>query len=193
MKRLIKPLLNILLASFALLSLPLKASVHFTLAGKIKDSNYGLLTQEENEASLSVAFDVGSYLRLGVTHRQETNTSKGFVESEEGYAISTVTTKELADSIDLTIILYYGKIFVPYLQFGMIERHYTFISGTQEPRTKRVPWQPNGGYGLAIRLNENFSLKLSQMFSDGVRIPYPNAEPESTLDAYTSVGISYNL
>ena len=172
-----------------------EAGVHFTLTGKLSDSSYGLLSQANHAASASIAFDVGQHLRLGLTHRQDKSVSEGYYKIDldsDLYEFRRSTSLEIANSVELTIILYYGRVFIPYLQIGLVKKDYIFTQG-DVTRSVSLPPIPNGGFGLGVRLNRNFSLKLSQTFSQAVTIPYPEAEPEPTLDTYSSVGITYSL
>lgn len=174
------------------------ANVHFTLKGTLSDSNYGLLTQANHAASASIEFDIGNYLRLGVTHRQARGLSEGYYEVVKNlYEYRISKTQELANSLDLSVILYYGEIFVPYLQVGLVKKDYVIAQNQSDGSVLKdsisLPPIPNGGFGIGIRLNRNFSLKLSQTFSKAIKIPYPNAEPIPALDTYSSVGISYSL
>lgn len=180
---------------------PAKGAVHFSLLGSANNNNLGLSNQDSRSASASVAVDVGQYLRLGVTHRQ------GFIKME-GYRYNELVNKyfyieekthSIANSLDLTIVLYYGEIFVPYIQIGLVKKEYritSFLDDEEGSVTNFVSMRPvpNGGIGIGVRLDQNFSLKFSYTVSPGVRQLHPNLEPETgVLDTYTSVGISYQL
>jgi hypothetical protein len=172
------------------------ANAHFTIKGTVSDSNYGLVTQSNHAASASIEFDLGRYFRIGVTHRQAKGLSKGYYAGRTVYEYKTSKTHETANSLDLSIILYYGEVFVPFVQVGLVKKNYVVTyDESPQPITNKIsiPPIPNGGFGLGIRLHENFSLKLSQTLSPGIRIPYPNAPAERAVDTYSSVGITYDL
>lgn len=177
----------------------LLAGVHFTLQGSFADNNLGLRTQDSRSASASVAFDLGTHFRLGVTHRQAMNTLEGYGENEAtgNYDYSKETTLVYANSLDLTIILFYGEVFVPYVQVGVVRKDFTITSSINQSPAQTaqgtIPLVPNGGLGMGIRLNQNFSLKLSYSLSPGVRQTHPSLEGEPVWDSYTSIGVTYNI
>lgn len=182
-------------------ALPVYAGVHFTLQSSLSENNLALTTQNSRSGSASVAFDLGTYFRIGVTHRQAISQKKGYVNiatTESPVYIYNMEQFHLfANSLELTMILYYGRIFVPYIQIGIVKKDYlTATAIRDEPKATSkvsVDPEPSGGIGLGIRLNRNFSLKLSYTVSRGIRQDHPGLPPESVLDSYTSVGISYNI
>ena len=76
----------------------------------------------------------------------------------------SLETSIKANSLDLTLILYPGEVFVPYLTGGVIVKEYVWqyrdakTSFTSAPETETPA--PNVGLGLGVRLNRQFSLKL---------------------------------
>lgn len=177
------------------------AGMHFTLQSALSVNNLALTKQDSRSGSASVAFDLGTYFRIGVTHRQAISRKEGYVSlSGAGSPLYIYNSEQFhlfANSLELTVILYYGRIFVPYLQIGIVKKDYLTISAIgDEPEAHSkvsVDPEPSGGFGLGIRLNSNFSLKLSYTISRGIRQVHPSLPPESVLDSYTSVGISYNI
>ncbi len=184
----------------SLLSSPASAALHFTLQGSASDSHLGLQTQATRSASGSIAADLGSYFRIGITHREDVSNQAGHTEKNDGsgYYYSKTRTNLAANSVDLTVILYYGELFVPYIMGGAIKKEYvtsfTFEDGQTVSSRTPLPVAPNAGVGLGIRINRDFSLKLSYTVSPG----YAQDGPEDTvgraiLDRMTSVGITYDL
>jgi hypothetical protein len=175
-------------------------AIHFTLQGSASDSYLGLQTQSNRSASGSIATDLGVYFRIGVTHREDVSDQEGYSEKadQSGYYYLKTRTNMAANSLDLTIILYYGELFVPYIMAGVIKKasvtDYIFEDGEKISSKRAEPLGPNAGVGLGIRLNKDFSLKLSYSVSVG----FVQDGPEDTvgraiLDKVTSVGITYDL
>ncbi|MFK7872962.1 MAG: hypothetical protein AB8C84_07290 [Oligoflexales bacterium] len=191
---------------FCLLSVHSYAAVHLTIRGNATDNNIGLVGQQSRDLSSSVAFDLGNYFRLGLTHREATTHKIGY-ESSTSDDTDTVTyqpinnfTRVSSNSFDLTVILYYGKLWVPYVMVGVVKKSYEtqFLTSEGETTAFRTPTPalPNAGCGVGFRLNKAFTLKLSYTASPGLKIDDPttaDAKPRAARDSYTSVGISYNI
>src|SRR5262249_30473394 len=62
---------------YIFISEPCFAGLHFSLSGSFSDNNIFLMQQKSRSASASIAVDLGTYLRVGGTHRQGLNDSKG--------------------------------------------------------------------------------------------------------------------
>ena len=53
---------------------------------------------------------------------------------------------------------------------------------------------PNLGLGVGIRLNKDFTLKISHLVSPGqADDPFDDQEPRTVLDRSTSVGLTYQF
>ncbi len=192
--------LFIILAFVSFLSNSLSAAVHFTLRGSANRNNLGLNHQEERSASGSVAVDLGSHLRLGITHQQGYVGLQGYQYNRTANAYYYVQEKThtIANSLDLTVILYYGDIFVPFVQVGVIKKRYLITYSTEGSsqsvsKSYALPPVPNTGVGLGIRLNTNFSLNITYTVSPGIRQARPDQRPQSVLDSYLSLGLSYQI
>ncbi|NRA45330.1 MAG: hypothetical protein HRU09_10295 [Oligoflexales bacterium] len=180
---------------------PAPAGIHFTLQSSLSENNFLLTSQNSRSGSASIAFDLGTYFRIGLTHRQAVNQSRGhFAVSNTDpkvYEYKEEETHVFSNSLDFTIILYYGRLFVPYLQIGAVKKDYQLVTTTEnETKYTKASFDPvpNGGIGLGVRLNRNFSLKLSLSLSPGLKQSTPEQEKaEGVWDTYTSVGISYNI
>ncbi|MBP6217480.1 MAG: hypothetical protein KA436_02715 [Oligoflexales bacterium] len=180
---------------------PLYAATHFSLQGSASYNNLGLNNEDSKAITASVSQDLGKYFGIGVTHRQGETTLKGYkyLDILDLYFSYEQRIRTIANSLDLTLVLYYGEVFVPYLQVGMVKKNYVVttygISGDEqaEPKAYSLPPVPSAGMGLGIKINANFSLKLSYTVSPGIKQTNPASPPESVLDSYTAVGISYNI
>ena len=178
--------------------------IHLTISGKATDNNIGLIGQQSRDLSSSVAFDLGRYFRLGVTHREATTHKFGFEainpqEEDKVYQRVNNLTRVSSNSFDLTMILYYGKLWLPYIMMGVVKKTYEAQSidsnGSITAARTPTPPQPNAGVGVGLRLNKSFTLKLSYTASPGVKIDSPEEidQKKPARDSYTSVGISYNI
>ncbi len=178
---------------------PILASTHFTLRGTISENNMMLRTQESHAASISASVDLGTYFQIGMTHREATNNLVGYYlnETTQSYDYSEEKTVSMANSIDLTIILYDGAIFVPYVQAGIVKKDYIITQainqGAADRESYSFPPAPNGGIGLSVRLNRNFSLDLSYTVSPSAKQKLPTTQAESAVDSYAAIGIKYDL
>lgn len=186
------------------------AGMHLSLSGSQSTSNAGLQKIESGAGSASLAFDIWDYLRLGYTYRQEISATSGYTETKDANddtVLDPATGKPLyskflnrsrvrSDSVDLTIVLYAGEVFMPYIFVGAGRKSYDIINQVQDKDDEHIkiglPPMPNGGAGIGIQMSRRFSLKFSHTISMGVK-QLPNQEAESCLDSYSQVGISYAL
>lgn len=186
----------------ALLPNKINAATHFTIKGSSADNNLGLSNQDSKSVSLSVATDLGNHLRIGVTSRLSFISMEGYRYSKNVrlYYYIRENTRATANSLDLTVIFYYGSIFTPYMQIGLVKKDYiinSFLtkddSGELTPVNYSQPIAPNLGLGLGVRINNNFSLNLSYSVSPGIKQSTPLEESKEVLDSYSSIGFTYKL
>lgn len=191
-----------IIIGFLAFSKSASAGVHFTLQSSLSENNFLLTSQNSRSGSASIAFDLGTYFRIGLTHRQAVNQSRGYFAIQDTdpliYEYKEEETHVFSNSLDFTIILYYGRLFVPYLQIGAVKKDYQLITANGDGDSSFVRKSfdpvPNGGIGLGVRINRNFSLKLSLSLSPGFKLSSPDQEKvEGVWDTYTSIGISYNI
>ncbi len=197
-----------LFASIALfsISLPSQASIHITGSVSASTTNVPLQSAHSQYSSGTIEMDLGRFVRIGVTHGRESQVSEGYKPADSNTAgcpsSSSCTrvlsaTKIIDNSIGLTLILYAGEIFMPYITGGGIMKTYTFESqeesGNREVRTGQTPPVPNVGAGLGIKLNREFMLKLTYQASPGQVQRPGDAEPRGVWDKKTTVGLSYQL
>lgn len=187
-----------LVASAALTAMPASAVIYLSIGGSASQNNVPYSTYNSIAGSGSIAFDLGRYVRLGYTHRQEYQTTEGWAKDEgsENYSEFFNLTHLTSNSVDLTVILYEGELFVPYLLGGGVLKTYRFESRKGDVREKSdpltMPPVPNLGAGVGIRLNRDFTLKLSYVASPGYT-QEPDGEIRGTWDKYTTLQISYQL
>lgn len=187
-------------AVISLQAAAIQAAVHFTLSGSRSDSNVGLIQVDAANLSGSLSFDMGTYLRLGYTHLQALQSSEGYTQEKEAadgtpgaYTPYTSSSHITSHMVDLTVLLYAGETFTPYIFAGYGKKFYRTESKEGDEATKvnigSYP-TPGGGAGLAIKMTQRFSLKLSHSLSLGVK-QRPNKLDEMTVDSSSQVGIQY--
>lgn len=172
------------------------AGVQFSLRGSQSNSNAGLQEVKSSSGSAGVSFDLGSYVRLGYTFSAQTQSAKGWVEDEDtsNYYIYDSRSIMTSSGIDLTLILYAGEVFTPYILAGGAMKSYDIETYQENKGRKKnvgkIP-SPTGGAGLSIRIGKQFSLTLSQHYSVGIK-EVPGQESESAIDVSSQVGIQYS-
>ena len=193
---------TLLLAFAGLWSGDALAVVYVTLGGSQSSNYVGYQTFESRAGSASVALGLGDMMRVGLTHRQEFQYREGFFEDPDTpgtFGVFNSLSRVVSNSVDLTVILYAGDIFVPFISAGGVRKLYinkmiVDRSGALESDSSRQwgPIQPNLGVGLGIRLNQRFSLKLSYTVSPA-STQSPGQESKAILDNYAEVGLTYQL
>lgn len=181
------------------------------ISGSVKSSQLsaGYTTVKTRGGSAGISVGLSSFLRIGLTHEQEYETEQGWedpasttahrdangnVDPYEIYKVDHTTTY----SADLTLVLYQGTVMTPYLIGGYALR---FLQRTiKDPATKQVTAYdpipipgPQGGVGLQISLNRDFSLQLRYIVSQGSTQLPTDEKPTSKNDGNGSVGLSYKL
>ena len=185
------------------------AGMHLSLSGSQSTSNAGYQKIQSGSGSASVAFEIWDYLRLGYTYRQELAYTGGYTESKDAngniqkdstgasmYVKFLNRSKVISDSVDLTVVLYAGEVFMPYVFVGAGRKNYNIVNsveGQEDDVIKlSMPPSPNGGAGIGVQLSRRFSLKFSYTVSQGYK-QLPGQPLELTLDSFSQVGISYAL
>jgi hypothetical protein len=176
--------------------------VYVTLGGSQSSNYVGYQTFESRAGSASVALGLGDLMRVGLTHRQEFQYREGFFEDTEApgtFGVFNSLSRVVSNSVDLTVILYAGDVFVPFVSAGGVRKLYinkviVDRSGAVETDSSKQwgPIQPNLGVGLGIRLNQRFSLKLSYTVSPATT-QMPGQEARAILDNFAEVGLTYQL
>jgi hypothetical protein len=181
-------------------------TVYVTGSVSASTSNVPLQTYESQAASGAVAVDLGRYIRLGLTHKQEFQISSGYTDTSTNSGSTTTTpnyvevysrTHIVSNSLDLTLILYEGQVFLPYLTIGGIVKNYRFETQQEGEDSKvrkgNMPPVPNVGAGVGIRLNKDFTLKFSYTASPGLTQKPGDEKPKGIWDKSTSIGLTYQL
>jgi hypothetical protein len=181
-------------------------TVYVTGSVSASTSNVPLQTYESQAGSGSLAIDLGSYIRLGVTHKQEFQMSSGYQDTSTDEGSTTTVpnyievysrTHIISNSLDLTLILYEGQIFLPYLTLGAVVKNYRFDTQQEgqasEIRKGSVGPVPNVGGGIGFRLNKDFTLKFAFTASPGLAQKPGEEKATATWDRNTSVGLTYQL
>ena len=195
-----------------------RAATYLTGSVSATTSNVPYQTSQSNYGSASLGVDLGRYIRLSLTHSQQFEVTEGYKERDDNGADATPDTNAGSDddptnddqlekfsnrthvignSVDLQLILYEGQVFVPYLSGGLILKSYHFVSkedGEEDSvkSIKNIPG-PNLGLGLGMRLNKQFTLKLSYIASPGMtRKPFDESA-RSVWDKKVTMGVTYEL
>ena len=173
------------------------AAVHLSLGGSRSESNAGYQKIESGAGSAGVSIDLGEYFRVGYTHRQELSSTTGYhlKEATNQYVYFQSRLHVVSNGVDLTLVLYGGEIITPFIFAGYALKQYTTdmqeADGTTEHMYLPLP-SPEGGAGMAIKLNQKFSLKITYTMSQGVT-QLPGGEAQPVIDSYTQLGIQYAL
>jgi hypothetical protein len=206
------PARHVLAAAFAsalaVTSLSPSASGAVYITGSVSSStnNVGLQAISDQGGSASVAVDLGRYIRIGVTHKQDFQVAKGLITTDDSLSTCDADhldncseyssrTHNISNSLDLTLILYEGDTIAPFLLGGGVMKSYEFVTRKGDTETKdkaKVGPIPNYGGGLAIRLNKSFSLKFTYTMSQGA-IMDPTGLTRPVWDRDTSLGLQYQL
>ncbi len=172
--------------------------IHFTLGGSMSRNNIPYQTYLSRAGSASVAMDLGEYFRVSYSHRQEFSNTAGYraLESQPGYYGEYLSaTRVISNSVDFNVILFAGDLFIPYLSAGaVVKAYFSDISSVEGSETSSftLPAAPNLGGGVGIRLDRNFSLKLSYTVSPGLK-QEPGGTRKEILDSYAQMGVTYQM
>jgi hypothetical protein len=190
-----------------------KALAVLFLTGSVSSSiaNAGFQTYESRYGSGSLGFDLGRYIRLQYTYSQEYASSYGYKDQNAGSSGQKQTatdndcsqctesrsmTRVIGNSLDLQIVLYEGTVLVPYITLGSIIKTYEMRLVENGVETGHDPVTmgplPNLGLGVGLRLNKDFTLKISYITSPSVA-QERGEEPRSTWDKKVTVGLTYQI
>jgi hypothetical protein len=182
------------------------AKISVGLSGSGSQNNAGLEKHKSSSGSLNLSVGLGPHVKTGINYRRAT-------EHREGLKLSSSNTSETTHyafnsellsttySLNLTLVLYNGRI-SPYVFGGIANKYYTnkftyeFVDPIVHKTDFKLEEVPTYGFGIAIFLNRQFSLKITQTYSPGKVITVDaqgNEDESEAIDSYTQVGISYNL
>ncbi len=179
--------------------------MHISLTGY--DSKTHAKRQISANSSLggSIAVDIYSYLRLGLSYSEREESTYGRQEYRDASGSlllpkfeNTVTISQY--SLDLTVVLYNGQLVTPYVFGGAAKKSYKYslfheYDNLGEPIVVKVQpkeWVWNAGIGLQMLLSTRLSLKLSYSFSEGQKTD-SKGNVGTALDTYLQYGLSYKL
>jgi hypothetical protein len=211
---------HLLAATLAAASLALTptARAGIFVTGSVSDQTTHLVyTASETEyGSASVDIELGRYVRLGYTYGMEVSksttfkdptapdgtqqTSSGYCQQRCDKTFQNETV--VSHAVNLTLVLYEGQTFMPFLLGGAIKKIITMESLDYDhtgnlvytpPQSSTLPIVPQIGGGIGIRLNRSFSLKFTYQVSPGVVLMPENPKPSTVWDRQWSVGLQYQL
>lgn len=154
--------------------------------------------------SCSVAFGLGSYVRLGLRHLRQYLRQEGYRTYHSAKYNTTFfyefidSSKIIYNSLELTIVLYNGMV-SPYIFGGTGMRHTYTTTQQLGTTTKHRPSKDRDivhyGIGASIMLDRNFRLKISQRYAPikGVFFEGGQRVEKEVLDSEVQIGISYQI
>jgi hypothetical protein len=167
--------------------------------------NVGYEQYQSERFSAGFSLNLGLYFRLDFSHGQEFKKNTGYKELStaedevQSFQYFESLTKVETYGSNLSVILYAGETFVPYI-FGGVVRSVYEIKFVTEDSTTRTEFStktapivvPTGGIGIGLMLNRNFSLKMSHTLRPGVQ-QIPGKEAVKVYDTTTDVGLTYEF
>jgi hypothetical protein len=193
----------LLLLAVLTVSSRLLAGVSFTLSGKQESHHFGFVTEKSGSGSGTVEFDIGSVVRLGYTYQHEVSRRDGYLQQDPNdedslYSVYFLDREvQQVHSGDLTLILYSGDTFVPYI-FGGLQHRTAKIQRTTAAGTADLSphpeLKPTGGIGFGLRLSQNLMLKFSNRWIPSEHyFPGPDGKPagEAVVDSEQQIGLTF--
>lgn len=192
----------------ALVTAPCQGAIYLSLMGNASRNNessqVSYKKMDSKTFSVGAAVDVGTNLRLGVTHKQLFSSVDGMEKKRltNDYYNAPGNAHVTANSLDLTIILYSGELLTPYLLAGFVFKKYEFESTKEDEaggiyvEQTTAPFQgpfPSGGGGLGLKVNRSVSLKFQYTIT-----PVPVQNPNETTSHFANdtdgqIGLSYQF
>jgi|GEM_PF-890357 len=181
------------------------AAAQLGLSGYRSANQAGMQQSDSSLLSASLSFDIFTMLQLGYTFRNESVNSYGKRENESTskYVNFKDYRETLKQSLDLTIIPFTTQLVIPFVFGGIAQKTYIF-QGQAEDINDNEPFQTvirpgeggnpswvwNGGFGMKIPLSKDFSIKVTQTYSEGRKID-EEQKVKQVLDTYTEYSIVY--
>ncbi len=184
------------------ISKPLHAAIYISADGSYGKMNKYLEKTTSVGAKGSVAADINSNFRISYSYKYGVEKTQGYQDYVSGdtvylYKTSSKTLTRI-HAIDLIGVLYNGTYFVPFIFGGAAYKLYDMkyeneaVSGVYKVSKKLGPVE-NFGCGLSIALSSNFSLKVTNTWSPGMKLTpedYLTSEGSKVYDSVTELGIS---
>lgn len=178
------------------------SAVHFGVSGNVAKNTLGLEEHRSQAWKGSVGFDLGRYFRIGFSARQQITRESGHKDVDESEDTEDLKEYEskvrlVTYSTDLMVALYAGQIFTPFIFGGYGVNRFQVENFREDQGTDTAEGSypaPNYGVGLAISLNRNFSLKITNTWTIGIRTnPEDTEDQEFVQDNSLDIGISYKF
>ena len=179
--------------------------VHISITGYDAMTHAKRQITENSSLGGSLAVDIYSYLRLGLSYSEREEVTSGEKEYEDSSGAITYpdfknTSKITQYSLDLTVVLYNGAVASPYIFGGMAKKGYEYriyneYDNLGEEIVFKLPpkqWVWNAGVGTQILLSSRLSLKVSYSFSEGIKTD-SDGNDQTALDKYIQYGVSYRI
>ena len=202
-------------ALFGLAGMPSNAHAQVTLGASYRSSGQamGLTATSTTAYSFSLQIGLGAYVRIGLTNERSLSTEKGYkavcqtncdpqaisADNPSASVLETYkqTTSAVANSLDLTLVLYGGDVFVPYILGGAVMKTYKIVESYGTISNESAPqtiYGPNCGLGLNIQLHRDLSLNLRYTVSDtGIKTDPITGLSSRVLEPSSSFGIEYKI
>jgi hypothetical protein len=190
---------------------PAWGAAQVSIGGFASTNHKNLQTEEKTSLSAGIAFDIFSMVQIGYTLRSSTENTYGSLKTElqapYNYIPFDDSDSVVKQSIDLTLVPFMTRTLVPFIFGGVAQQTYVIRRSYLSPTTNQVEerrltikpgdgdnplFAPNGGIGVRIPLNQDFSIKVSQTWTKGVT-QEPDQASKEAVDTYTEFSISYNL
>ena len=176
-----------------------QAGIAIGANAKIESSTQEYSTEKSVTYGGTVEASLGVIFRVGYTLQIEDSKKDTYPYPDDDPNLRYyVRQQNTTHSIDLTMILYPGDVFVPYV-FGGIQKHYVkytiidYKSGASAEIKSPMPPNPTGGFGFGMRFSRQLMLKFSNRWVPGhSRVP---GEPKAknVLDTEQTIGLSFEI
>jgi hypothetical protein len=190
------------LTTISFFSLPAFAGMDLGVSGSYAVSHLGLQTHTSKSGKASVSIDLGQYFRLGYSYKVMNQFREGYVdkaedEAEENLVAFEQEVTQTTHAVDIFAILYAGQVFTPFIFVGAAIKSFKITyqeegGKPEEDNLGPIP-VPNYGAGLAININRQFSLKITNTWSTGFTQEPGDDEARSVRDSQLDIGINYRI
>jgi hypothetical protein len=191
-------------------STPTFAGAHLGISGYQSGTHAELQKTLNSRAGASLSFDLFRVVRIGYSYRLDTESTSGLRVSDSSIANSYVNFNNIKEvtkqSVDLTIVPFMTQFIVPFIFGGIAKKDYLYRVQAEDVNDNGIitveikagengnpAWGWNAGFGTRIPVNKEFSIKVTQTFSEGLKKSSPTAEGVKVWDTYTEYGITYKL